>query len=68
MAFYRPSFESVEQDFLREFIALVHNDIYVKSPRGQVAKGQKVQLKRHLALLELADKVREYLREVDNDT
>lgn len=46
---------------LERLLTLIHSDIFVKSPRGQVKKGDDVRLTRYLDLLNEADKARELI-------
>jgi len=46
---------------LHELLGYIHDDIYVKVPRGAVKKGQNIRLTRHNDLLVFADKVRVFL-------
>ena len=46
---------------LRNFVDLIHEDIFEKTPRGQVREGESVQMTRCKDLLKLADEVRDFL-------
>ena len=45
-------------DAIGKILVLIHSDIFTKTPRGQVKKGQTIEWNRYLRLLSVADEAR----------
>ena len=55
-----------ERELLQKAVDLIHEDVYEKTPRGQPVVGEEIQMQRYFALIELRDKIVEFLDENEN--